>query len=240
MSTLITDPTDTGDWAAQTEARLLAAALPLAGRHGWTSRMLAGAAAAVGLSQAEAELLLPRGAQDLAALLSFRHDEAALTLLANTDPQSLKIRERIANGVQARVAAAMADEAAVRRLMGFFALPQNVALGARLSWQSADRIWRWAGDAATDENHYSKRAILAGLLTSTLLVRLANAPADAERHLQLGIDGVMGYEKFKARAGGGLSVPGLAARAAEALGRWRYGTREPAGEPAAEPDATPA
>ena len=222
---------ETTDWATQMETRLLDAALPHVREHGWTSRLTARAAKDAGLTLAEAELLLPEGARDLAALLSYRHDEAAIAALAALDPAALKIRERIARGVQARVEAAAADEVAVRRLLGFLSLPPNLVLGARLAWESADRIWRWAGDAASDENHYSKRAILAALLGSTLAVRLSGGPAAADVHLARGIDTVMAYERAKARFLRGRDIP---ATLAEALGRMRYG-RSPA-----DADATPA
>ncbi len=222
---------ETTDWAMQMEARLLDAALPHVRELGWTSRLTARAAKDAGLTLAEAELLLPEGARDLAALLSYRHDEAAIAALAALDPAALKIRERIARGVQARVEAAAADEVAVRRLLGFLSLPPNLVLGARLAWESADRIWRWAGDAASDENHYSKRAILAALLGSTLAVRLSGGPAAADVHLARGIDTVMAYERAKARFLRGRDIP---ATLAEALGRMRYG-RSPA-----DADATPA
>ena len=75
----------------------------------------------------------------------------------------------------------MADETALRRWMGYLALPQNLVMGARLAWDSADRLWTWAGDVSTDENHYSKRAILAGLLTSTLMVRAGTWTAASRR-----------------------------------------------------------
>ena len=223
------DPTS-ADWAAQMEARLLDAALPHVHVLGWTSRLVAQAAKDQGLSLPEAELLLPDGARDLAALLSYRHDEAALALLSAIDPGALKVRERIARGVEARVEAAMVDEIAVRRLMGFLSLPPNLALGARLAWESADRIWRWAGDVSADENHYSKRVILAGLLGSTLAVRLSGGPAAAELHLERGIEGVMAYERAKAKFTGS----DLAAAAAAALGRMRYA------RPRTGPGATPA
>jgi len=213
---------EAADWAVETEARLLDAALPHVRDLGWTSRLVRRAAGLVGLTPAEAGLLLPQGARDLAALFSYRQDETAMAELAGVDPAGLKMRERIARGVQARVAAAMADETASRRLTGFLALPQNLALGARLAWESADRIWRWAGDAATDENHFSKRAILATLLTSTLAVRLSD-PSAADQHLARGIEAVMAYEKAKAR----FKLGDTAAAAAAFLGRLRHG-RPPA------------
>ena len=209
---------ETADWAALTEARLLDAALPHVPELGWTSRLVRRAAEIVGMTAPEAELLLPQGARDLATLFSHRQDAAALAVLAGIAPAELKIRQRIARGVEARVEAAMTDEAASRRLAGFLALPQNLALGTRFAWTSADAIWRWAGDTATDENHFSKRAILGALLTSTLLVRLSD-PEAAGQHLERGIQAVMAYERAKAR----FEVGDPAASAAAFLGRIRHG-----------------
>ena len=222
---------DSTDWAAEAEARLLDAALPLAPELGWTARLVRAAGKATDLSLPEVELLLPGGARDLAALFSYRRDEAALATLSAVDPSELKIRDRIARGVEAWIEAAAADEAATRCWLGYLALPQNLALGARLLWTSADVIWRWAGDTSTDANHYSKRVILATLLSSTLAVRMSNSPAAAQIHLERGIEAVMAFEKFKAK----LGPRPFAAAAAEALGRLRYGARP------SEPDgATPA
>ncbi len=212
---------DTTDWAADAETRLLEAALPLVPDLGWNGRLVRRAGRAVDLSDPEVELLLPGGARDLAALFSYRHDEGALSALAAIDLAGLKIRERIARGVETWIDQAMADEAATRCWMGYLALPQNLALGGRLLWASADVIWRWAGDTSTDANHYSKRGILAGLLSSTLMVRLSNSPAAAQTHLERGIGAVIAFEKFKAK----LGARPFAATAAEALGRLRYGAR---------------
>ncbi|MBP6545731.1 MAG: COQ9 family protein, partial [Phenylobacterium sp.] len=162
------------DWAEATEQQILDAALNLAPAQGWTWPMVRAAGKACGLSVAETELLVPHGPADLAALLSWRHDAAALARLAGTDPKALKIRERIRAGVEARLDAAAADEGAVRRWAGYLALPTRIPLAVKLLWESADGLWRWAGDTATDENHYSKRAILSGILISGLALRLAS------------------------------------------------------------------
>src|SRR6202789_4716336 len=190
------------DWAADAaEARVLAEALALAPDLGWTWATASRAGAAAGLSPGETELLLPGGPRDLAALHSRACDAAAMAALADVDPATLKIRQRIRQGALARTDAAMAHEAATRRWAGFLALPTNAALALRLVWESADTIWRWAGDTATDENHYTKRALLAGILTGTLLVRLTAGEAAAEAHLDRRIEDVMRFERFKARGG---------------------------------------
>jgi ubiquinone biosynthesis protein COQ9 len=217
--------TDQPDWAAETEQKVLDEALRLAPEMGWTSTMTRKAGLAAGLTPPETELLLPHGPQDLAALLSRRHDAAMTAALETVDPSALKIRERIARAVEARIAAAMADERAVRRWAGFLTLPGNLGLGARLYWESADRIWRWAGDTATDENHYTKRGILSGLLTSTLAVRLASGEAAAKEHLARGIEAVMSYEKLKARVRG--QTKDWNEKAAAFLARLRYGREQP-------------
>ena len=80
------------DWAERMEQTVLDAALGLAPRLGWNSRMVRAACEACGLSRGDEELLLPNGARDLAALLSRRHDDRALTTLADVDAKSLKMR----------------------------------------------------------------------------------------------------------------------------------------------------
>jgi len=210
------------DWADEAEERVLDAAVSLAETGPWNAALVLRAAETAGLSPADADLLLPDGAADLAALLSRRHDRAALARLAALDATSLKIRERIRLGVQARLDAAMADEAAVRRASLFLARPDHIGLAAGLTWETADSLWRWAGDTATDENHYSKRAILAGTLTSTLGVRLVAGPERAADYLAARIDNVMAFEKWKGR----LPDPAEAlTQAAGWLGRLRYGRR---------------
>ena len=62
---------------------------------------------------------------------------------------------------------------------GFLALPHHMPQGARLLWDSADAIWRWAGDTATDFNFYTKRALLAGVYAATTLYWLDDRSPDS-------------------------------------------------------------
>jgi ubiquinone biosynthesis protein COQ9 len=210
---------DTADWADKTEQRVLDEALRLAPRLGWNTGLARAAAVAAGLNAGEAQLLLPQGPRDLAALLSRRHDKAALATLSALDPASMKIREKIRQGVVARLDAAADDADALRKLAAFLAFPTHMPLALTLVWESSDVLWRWAGDTATDENHYSKRAILSGILISSLAVDMASGRDSALKHLDGRIDNVMAFEKWKA----GVKPMNLAAEVAAALARMRYG-----------------
>lgn len=209
---------ETADWAETTEQAVLDAALKRVGTQGWTWPTVRASGADLGLSAAETELLLPHGPADLAALLARRHDARALAALP--DPAALKIRERIRAAVEARLEAAAADGQATRRWAGFLALPHHLPLAGRLLWESADLLWRWAGDTATDENHYSKRAILSGILATGLAIRLTSGPEAAMTFVDARIANVMAYEKWKASR---ATEASLLVDIAAALGKMRYG-----------------
>lgn len=209
------------DWADRMEQTVLDAAIQRAPRFGWNSRLVRAACEAEGLSRGDEELLLPNGPRDLAALLSRRHDAMTLEALKATPPETLKIRERIAKGVSARIEAGTAHLEATKRCAAFLALPTNADLGLSLAWESADVVWRWAGDTATDWNHYSKRAILSGILIPALTMRLFDGPEAAEAFVAARIENVMTFEKWKA----GKDFEAPLRRVTDVLAKLRYGAR---------------
>ena len=107
----------------------------------------------------------------------------------------------------------------MHRWAAYLAFPTNLPLALKLVWESADLIWRWAGDTATDENHYSKRAILSGILVTCLAIDMASGREAALVHLDRSIDNVMAFEKWKA----GFKPTEVARDVAGALSRMRYG-----------------
>lgn len=137
----------------------------------------------------------------------------------------LKIRERIRVLVAFRLDAVEHIDEAVRRAMAIMAMPQNAARSVHLGWRSADIMWRLAGDTATDYNHYTKRAILAGIYSATLAFFVNDdSEGKAKSHEFLGrrIDGVMRFEKFKHKlTSGDREMPSLT----RFLGRLRYPSR---------------
>ena len=94
----------------------------------------------------------------------------------------LKIREKIRGLVWRRLEIMGPAREAVRRALAILAMPQNLPLGLRVSWRTADLMWRIAGDTSTDFNHYTKRMTLGAVYASTLLAWLDDDSEGWQRH----------------------------------------------------------
>jgi ubiquinone biosynthesis protein COQ9 len=136
----------------------------------------------------------------------------------------LKIREKIRALVWRRLEVMGPAREAVRRALAILAMPQNLPLALRISWRTADLMWRIAGDTSTDFNHYTKRVTLGAVYGSTLLVWLDDQSedlAETAAFLDRRIDDVMRFEKFKAEWRGSSERLSLS----RFLGRLRYPPR---------------
>ena len=101
-------------------------------------------------------------------------------------------------------------------------MPQNAARGARLGWRAADAMWRAAGDAATDYNHYSKRMTLGAVYAATIAVFLddeSEGHADTRAFLARRIENIMQFERAKAKW---LTPPEHRFSLSRFVGRLRY------------------
>ncbi len=104
--------------------------------------------------------------------------------------------ERVVQAVLARLQPVEEHREAVRRTLAFYAT--RPWLGLPRLYQTVDVIWRKAGDSATDTNFYTKRALLAGVYTRTVLFWLDNQDAKAvEAFLRARIAEVMQLGKCK-------------------------------------------
>jgi ubiquinone biosynthesis protein COQ9 len=153
---------------------------------------------------------------------TLRADALMTEAMVAAGVETMKIRDRIRLALNTRLDAADHDKEAVRRALNVLLLPANAPLAASTLWRTADAMWRAAGDTATDFNHYSKRIILGGVYSATLLYWLDD---DSEDHaatrafIDRRIDGVMRFEKGKAQLKKSL---GWVPDPARFLGRLRY------------------
>ena len=197
-----TPDADGGDPLAAARARMLAAALPNVPFDGWSEQTLRDAATQADVDAQTAKLAFPRGALDLAIHFHDDGDARLKQALAGTDFEGMRMREKIAHAVRMRLELVEPHREAVRRGATLFALPIYAGEGAKAVWRTADIIWTGLGDASQDGNWYSKRAILAGVYSSTVLYWLgdtSDGSADTWAFLDRRIDGVMQFEKVKAQ-----------------------------------------
>ena len=169
---------------------------------GWSDAALLHAADMVGADIDVVRLAFPGGAMDMIEAWITSIDVAMCEDLTPEKLSEMKIRERIRTLVQFRLDAVEGQEEAVRRAMAVMAQPQNAPAALKLGWRSADIMWRLAGDTATDYNHYTKRAILAGIYSATLAVFIDDDSEDkraTREFLERRIEGVMKFEKVKAK-----------------------------------------
>lgn len=191
---------------------------------GWTKAAVDSAAGQLGIDPVQARLAVPKSQ---AAMVDLYIQEVDRALEASFTPEQLagmKIRQRIRSLVWRRLEIMGPAREGVRRALSILAMPQNVPLALRISWRSADLMWRLAGDTSTDFNHYTKRITLGAVYGSTLIAWLNDESADwadTAEFLDRRIDDVMRFEKFKAEWRGSDQRLSLS----RFLGRLRYPPR---------------
>jgi ubiquinone biosynthesis protein COQ9 len=191
---------------------------------GWTPAARDAAASAQGVEPGLAQLAFDQGAMDMIEAWISHIDAQMIEAFPPERIAAMKIRERITALVAFRFEAVAHQREALRRATAILALPSNLGRAAKLSWRTADLMWRLAGDTATDYNHYSKRMILSGVYGSTLMAFLDDESADfADTYAFLGrrIDNVMQFEKAKAK----WTTGGESLSLTRFLGRLRYPAR---------------
>ena len=203
-----------------------AALAPLIARNaafdGWSAAAVESAAAQLEIDLDVAALAYKGGAM---AMIDGWIESIDLELAHRQSPeqlQTMKIRERITALLATRLEIMNPDREALRRAMTIMAMPQNIVRATKIGWRSADRMWRLAGDTASDFNHYTKRATLSAVYGSTLSIFVNDESEDfaaTRAFLDRRIDNVMQFEKVKAQARARREyVPSLS----RFIGRLRY------------------
>ncbi|GAK33496.1 ubiquinone biosynthesis protein COQ9, mitochondrial [alpha proteobacterium Q-1] len=196
---------------------------------GWTWAAMNRAGTELGLTQGFVRLVFPGGPLEAIDHMMRRADRLMLDELerraADPDGMDQRIRARITAAIRIRFEQAAPHREAVRRALGVLALPQNAALSAKSLWRTVDVIWHALGDRSTDYNHYTKRATLAAVYSSCLLVWIADDSEDCAEtwaFLDRRIENVMQFEKLKAQWRKSTdNLPSLT----RFLGRLRYPVR---------------
>jgi ubiquinone biosynthesis protein COQ9 len=160
---------------------ILDAALPHIAFDGWNREVLARAAQDAGFSETDADLAFPGGAAEAVLKHAEFADEDMALEMQTLDLASMRTRDKIAIAIRVRLEAQVANREAIRRGLRLLADPRHAPQAARSLAHTVDEIWRLAGDTSTDFNYYSKRGLLAGVYSATLMYWLQDNSEDQHR-----------------------------------------------------------
>ncbi|MCF3945700.1 COQ9 family protein [Acidiphilium sp. AL] len=167
-----TDPTHHEDDAV---IRALLVDVPF---DGWTTRALRRALLANGRDPADAVLLFPGGAPEMIEAWSELADRDMVAAARAADLAAYRTPARVRAIVSLRLEHNRPHREALRRALAVLAVPGHARLAARITARTVDAIWHAAGDRSADFSWYTKRALLAGVYTSTLLFWLRDTSDD--------------------------------------------------------------
>lgn len=110
------------------------------------------------------DLIFPKGIIELITSHNEWHNYKVISNLKITTSKS--IRDKISEALIEKITTQ--NQVFVSNALKFYKTPTNIAIGAKIGWQTACIIWQWAGDSSIDYNFYSKRMIFEILYYKSL------------------------------------------------------------------------
>jgi ubiquinone biosynthesis protein COQ9 len=156
------------------------ALLPQVPFDGWTMKSVRQALVSLGLHPDDAPLLFPGGTGEMIAVYCALADERMEAAAVAADLAAYRVPARVKAIISLRLEQGREHKEAIRRAVAWLALPVNAPVAARTVAATVDAIWHAAGDTSADFSWYTKRGILAGVYSSTLLYWLRDASFDDE------------------------------------------------------------
>jgi len=158
--------------------RLLTAILNHVPFDGWSEAALQAAGQETGIPAERILNAFPGGAKDVLILWHEVADQQMVAAMARPENVHLRTRERVAAAIRARLEANSSHREAVRAGCTLLLMPQNAGIATRLLYNTVNAIWYAVGDKSTDYNFYTKRALLAGVYSATVMYWLNDKSPD--------------------------------------------------------------
>ena len=179
--------------------KILDAALKHVPFEGWTLNALQTGAEDAGLERAAAHQAFPGGVVEAIEFHAKRADARMLAAMEAADLSRMKVREKVAFAIRTRLEQNAQDREAIRRALVILAVPVYAGVSLSSLYRTVDAIWHGIGDTSVDFNFYTKRMLLAGVYSTTLLHWLEDNSEGFEttwRFLDRRIDDVMRVPQF--------------------------------------------
>ena len=151
------------------------------------------------IDSSELAYYYPNGYKDI---LKFSLDEINYSLekiISKTNIINLPLNKRIKKILMTRLEILNKDKKFFNKTFNHLILPQNTKILTKSLYKSVDTMWYLAGDNSTDFNFYTKRLILSGIYTSTLLIFFNNNIEEAENNIDRSLKRISKLPKLKER-----------------------------------------
>lgn len=142
---------------------------------GWTTRSLRQALVAIGEHPDDGPIYFSGGTGEMIGAFCALADERMEQAAVAADLAAYRVPQRVKAVIELRFEQNRPHKEAIRRALAWLALPMNAALAVRMTAATVDAIWHAAGDTSADFAWYTKRGILAGVYSSTLLFWLRDS-----------------------------------------------------------------
>lgn len=148
---------------------------------GWSFKVVENAAFRLFNNKAYSEIAFPEGVKDLISYFIDNINKELEEKIKATDLTKLKVREKIFLIVKTRLELLKHHKIIIQKLLSYLSMPQNISFSTKLLWCTADQIWYLADDKSVDYNYYTKRTILAGVYSSTILYFISDSSENNEQ-----------------------------------------------------------
>ena len=135
--------------------------------YGFNKNMLLKATKDCNLSEGDLGRLFPESLYELKELFFYETDKKMIKLLNKANSNNIRIRDKIYNGIIIRLEIFQKNKDSVKHI--FVSESATPIKSFKNLWNTADLIWKAAGDNSTDYNHYTKRLLLSWVYLSTIL-----------------------------------------------------------------------
>jgi len=153
----------------QIRDEIIEAALADVTFDGWSWDGVCAAAEKAGHKMIVASAVFPGKMVDVLDGFADLADRKMLEALEGVRGEDLRVRDRVKTALMARFSFLAPHKEALRQSVQFWILPTRKPRAAKIIWRTADRIWVFAGDTASDYNRYTKRGLLSGVITAATL-----------------------------------------------------------------------
>lgn len=157
---------------------LLEAVLPHVPEQGWHWSVVEQAARGAAMQDDFVRTIFPGGMVDVLAHFADYNDRLMMDSLKKAPKDGMRSKDKVRAAILARFGVLEPNREALRRGVAFWALPSHTIQSQRVLWRTADRIWTWAGDTATDYSRHTKRAMLSSILVGTTMVWINDESED--------------------------------------------------------------